>query len=122
MIGIGQAAFHMAALLGHRFSVVTTLDVSVPAIEDNIRAYGFAGLCVRVRASGLPVLEVEAASPASLARLSDELARSAREDGVTAAVLGCSGMAPLRRHLQAETPLLLIDGVAASAKLAAALV
>ena len=28
VIGIGQAAFHMAALLGHRFSVVTTLAAS----------------------------------------------------------------------------------------------
>jgi allantoin racemase len=122
VIGIGQAAFHMAALLGHRFSVVTTLDVSVPVIEGNVRSYGFAGLCARVRASGLPVLEVEAAAPETLARLSQELALSWRHDKVTAAVLGCSGMAPLRERLQAETPLVLIDGVAASARLATALV
>jgi allantoin racemase len=122
VIGIGQAAFHMAALLGHRFSVVTTLDVSVPVIEGNVRSYGFVGLCARVRASGLPVLEVEAAAPETLARLSQELALSWRHDNVTAAVLGCSGMAPLRERLQAETPLVLIDGVAASARLATALV
>jgi allantoin racemase len=122
VIGIGQAAFHMAALLGHRFSVVTTLDVSVPVIEANIRSYGFTGQCARVRASGIPVLEIEAAAPATLARLSEELARSQWEDGVTAAVLGCSGMAPLRDRLQADTRLILIDGVAASARLAPALV
>lgn len=121
VIGIGQAAFHMAALLGHRFSVVTTLDVSVPVIEENINGYGLMGLCARVRASGLGVLEVEDGSLATLARLADELAATAAQDGVTAAILGCAGMAGLRAGLQMQTRLHLIDGVAAAAALAVAL-
>jgi len=36
VVGIGQAAFYAAALRQWRFSVVTTLDVSVPIIERNI--------------------------------------------------------------------------------------
>jgi allantoin racemase len=121
VIGIGQAAFHMAALLGHRFSVVTTLDVSIPVIAENIATYGFAGQCSRVRASGLGVLEVEAASAPVMQRLSDELHASEAADGVTAAILGCAGMAPLRQRLQAHTNLHLIDGVASAATLACAL-
>ncbi len=121
VLGIGEAAFHMAALLGHRFSVVTTLQVSVPVIKDNIAAYGFQPICGAVRASGLGVLEVEAASATTLARLVDELQAAEREDGVTAAVLGCSGMAPLTKALQRATTLMLIDGVAAAASLAPAL-
>ena len=121
VIGIGQAAFHMAALLGHRFSVVTTLDVSVPVIAQNIAGYGLAGQCARVRASGLGVLEVEAASAATMVRLSGELAAAAEEDGVSAVVLGCAGMAPLRARLQAGTGLHLIDGVASAARLGVAL-
>ncbi|ODM42780.1 aspartate/glutamate racemase family protein, partial [Cereibacter johrii] len=92
VLGIGQAAFHLAALLGHRFSVVTTLPVSVPVIEENLRGYGLMGQCGRVRASGLAVLEVEAAAPPTLARLAAEIAVAEAEDGVTAAVLGCAGM------------------------------
>ena len=122
VIGIGQAAFHMAALLGHRFSVVTTLAVSVPVIDANIAAYGFGPLCARVRPSGLPVLAVDEASPATLERLADEIALSAAQDGVTAVVLGCAGMAPLLQRLQPATTLKLIDGVAASARLAQALI
>lgn len=121
VLGIGQAAFHWAALMGHRFSVVTTLPVSVPVIEANITRYGFAGQCGRVRPSGLPVLEVEAAGPAAMARLADELTLAERADGVTAAVLGCAGMAPLLPRLQGASGLVLIDGVAASARLAQAL-
>jgi len=31
VIGIGEAAFHLASMLGHRFSVVTTLSRSIAA-------------------------------------------------------------------------------------------
>jgi allantoin racemase len=122
VIGIGQAAYHFAALSGQPFSVVTTLAVSVPVIEANIRAYGFAGGCRRVRASGLGVLEVDAASPATMARLSDEIGLAARDDGASAVILGCAGMAPLLPRLQADAGITLIDGVRASAVLASALV
>lgn len=118
VIGIGQAAFHMAALLGHRFSVVTTLPVSVPVIEENIASYGFGAICVRVRPSNLPVLEVEEAAPPAMARLAEELAFAEAEDGITAVVLGCAGMAALAPRLSRDTSLVLIDGVAAAARLA----
>jgi allantoin racemase len=101
--------------------VVTTLDVSIPVIADNIAAYGLGGHCSRIRASGLGVLEVEAASVQTMQRLSEELMAAESADGVTAAILGCAGMAPLRQRLQAQTGLRLIDGVASSAVLAVAL-
>lgn len=118
VIGIGQAAFHMAALLGHRFSVVTTLPVSVPVIEENIASYGFGGICARVRPSNLPVLEVEEAAPPAMARLAEELAFAEAEDSIGAVVLGCAGMAALAPRLSQGTKLLLIDGVASAARLA----
>lgn len=121
VIGIGQAAYHMAALLGQRFSVVTTLPVSVPVIRGNIDSYGFAPNCVSVRASGLSVLEVEAGGSAVLARLGDEIVQAGAE-GAQSVVLGCAGMAPLRSALAANTPVPLVDGVAAAARLASAMV
>ena len=41
VIGIGQASFHLAALSSGRFSVLTTLAVSIPVIAENIEAQGF---------------------------------------------------------------------------------
>ena len=118
VIGIGQAAFHMAALLGHRVSVVTTLEVSVPVIAANIAAYGFADQVARVRATGLGVLEVDEASPATLARLDHEILLAGAEDGISGVVLGCAGMAPLAPQLGRGTRLAVIDGVAAATRLA----
>ena len=119
VLGIGQAAYLMAAMLGLRFSVVTSLAVSVPVIEGNIAAQGFAGHCASVRASGLPVLTIDEGAPETIDRLAEEICAS-RADGATCAVLGCAGMAPLKAALEAKTGMVLIDGVAASAHLARA--
>lgn len=115
VLGIGQAAYLAATLLGRRFSVVTTLAVSVPILEANLAACGLAGGCARVRASGIPVLEVEAAGEAIAA----EAARAVAEDGAEAIVLGCAGMAGLTERL-ASLPVPVIDGVTAATHLAIA--
>lgn len=120
VLGIGQAAYHMAVLSGRRFSVVTTLPVSVPVLEGNIRHYGFLGSCVSVRASGLAVLEVENGGTNIETRLKSEL-EAASAEGADVVVLGCAGMARFRRPLQVSTGLNVIDGVEASATLATAL-
>lgn len=59
VIGIGEAGFHVASLIAARFAVVTTLDVSIVPIEHNLRKYGLAERCARVRAAQVPVLALE---------------------------------------------------------------
>ncbi|AZQ69370.1 HyuE hydantoin racemase [Silicimonas algicola] len=119
VLGIGQASYLAAALLGQRFSVVTSTAASVPVIEGNIDAQGFGQNCVSVRASGLPVLTIEEGRPETLDILTDEIKR-ALADGAETVVLGCAGMAHLRAELAMRTGARLIDGVAASAVLAVA--
>ncbi|MFC5737251.1 aspartate/glutamate racemase family protein [Sinirhodobacter huangdaonensis] len=120
VIGIGQAAYHMAALVAGRFSVVTTLAVSVPVLEDNLGRYGLATGCVSVRPSGLPVLAVEKGGAVVIARLAEEI-RLARAEGAGAIALGCAGMCGLRGALAELTDLPVIDGVAAAANLGQAI-
>lgn len=118
VVGIGQAAFHAAMMLGARYSVVTTLSVSVPVIEDNLAAYGIAGSCIRVRASEVPVLDLEHPGSAAEDRVSAEITRALAEDGAAAIVLGCAGMADLAARLQARHGVPVIDGVAAACGMA----
>lgn len=122
VLGIGEAGFHAAMMLGGRFSVVTTLPVAIPILEENLRHYGLAPACVRVRAAGIEVLDLEDASLGAVAKVSAEIARAKAEDGVGAIVLGCAGMADLAASLAAEHGLKVIDGVGAAAAFAAALV
>ena len=69
VVGIGEAAFHAACFLAHRFAVVTTLARSIAVIETNLLRYGFERRCARVRAADIPVLELD--RPGSNARASD---------------------------------------------------
>lgn len=120
VIGIGQASYVMAGLLGQKFSVVTSVEEAVPVIRGNIEATGHAGQCVSVRASGLPVLTIDEGSEATRAHLAAAILRTRDEDGAGAVVLGCAGMSALTADLAARTGMTLIDGVAASAQLAQA--
>jgi allantoin racemase len=122
VLGIGEAAAHAASLLSDRFSVVTTLAVSVPVIAGNLAANGLAATCARVRAADVPVLDFEHHPARAAATLSAEIAVALAEDAPGAIVLGCAGMADLAAELERTHGLPVIDGVAAAAVLAEALV
>ena len=118
VIGIGEAAFHVASLIAHKFSVVTTLARSLAPIEHNLVKYGLAARCARVRASNVPVLALE--EPGSQARhtIQDEIERALVEDGAEAIVLGCAGMTELARDLERAIGVPVLDGVACAVALA----
>ena len=122
VIGIGEAAFHVASLVSSRFTVITTLARSVPIIERNLANTGLAARCARVRATDIPVFALD--DPASNARAPhlghDRAAvRDERADGI---VLGCAGMANLAGRTLAAHGLPVIEGVSAAIGLAETLV
>jgi allantoin racemase len=122
VMGIGEAAFHIASMLANKFSVVTTLSRSVPAIEHNLTRYGLATRCAKVRASEVPVLDLETNGSDARARISAEIKRAIVEDRAEAIVLGCAGMTDLAESLTAEHSLPVLDGVACAVGLCESLV
>lgn len=122
VIGIGEAAYHMAAMISNKFSVVTTLARSVPALEHNLHRYGLIARCARVRSSEVAVLELERPGSDARNRISAEIGRAVAEDRAEAIVLGCAGMADLADALAAEHGLPVLDGVTCAVGLAEAMV
>src|SRR3954452_7545862 len=120
VIGIGEAAFHLASMLGHRFGVVTTLSRSIAAIETNLMKYGLARRCAKVRACEVPVLSLDDPASNASALISAEIERAKQHDGAEAIVLGCAGMADLAARLTEAHGLPVVDGVACAVKLAEA--
>ncbi len=114
VLGIGEASFLAAMMVAERFSVVTTLPVSLPVIEANLAAYGWAGRCARLRASGVPVLDLENAASSVVEAIADEVGQALAEDGCGAVVLGCAGMADMAEEMTARFRIPVIDGVAAA--------
>lgn len=122
VVGIGEAAYHMASLISNKFSVVTTLARSVPALEHNLHRYGLAARCARVRSSEVAVLELEEPGSNAAARISEEIARAVAEDRAEAIVLGCAGMTDLTDRLTQAHGLPVLDGVSCAVTLAEAMV
>jgi allantoin racemase len=118
VVGIGEAAFHMASLIAEKFSVVTTLSRSIAPIERNLAKYGLAARCARVRAADVPVLALE--EPGSMARkaIERQIESALADDGAEAIVLGCAGMADLARDLERAAGVPVLDGVACAVSLA----
>jgi allantoin racemase len=122
VVGIGEAAFHMASILSNKFSAITTLSCSVPVIEANLARYGLNARCVRVRATEIPVLDLENEDLSTIDRISAEIEAAIKEDGAEAIVLGCAGMSNLMDRLSAEHGVPVLDGVACATTLAEAIV
>ncbi len=122
VIGIGEAAYHLASMISNKFSVVTTLARSVPALEHNLHRYGLSARCVRVRSSEVAVLELEHPGSDACGRISAEIGRAVVEDRAETIVLGCAGMADLAQRLSQEHGLPVLDGVSCAVRLAEAMV
>ena len=121
VVGIGEAAFHIASLIAGRFTVVTTLSRSIPAIEQNLVKYGLATRCARVRATEVPVLALEAREADAGKRIDAEIEAAKRDDRAEAIVLGCAGMVDFSADLAARHGLPVVDGVTAAVLLVEAL-
>jgi allantoin racemase len=121
VLGLCESAVATAGFLAQRFTVVTTLERSRVLIDNLVRRYGM-GDRATVRASDIPVLDLENAASGAISKLRTEIERALSEDGAEAIVLGCAGMTDLARELQEIYGVPVVDGVAAAVKQAEALV
>jgi len=122
VVDITEAAGHVASLLGHKYSVVTTLDRAVPLIEDRLKLAGLDARCASVRSSGMSVLELDERPEAAVKAIVAEAERAVAHDGAEVICLGCGGMAGLDEAVAAATGVPVVDGVTAAVKLAEALI
>ena len=122
VVDITEAAASTAMFLGHKYSVITTLDRTVPLIEDRLKLAGLDARCASVRASGLGVLELEEDPARAVATIVEQAARAVAEEKAEVIVLGCGGMAGLDDQIRKRTGVPVVDGVAAAVTIAESLV
>lgn len=113
VIGIAEAGMRAATYLGRTFGVVTTLARSAGRTRELAHRYGIAAYCCGVRATDIPVLELET-DPDARSRILTECRTAIEVDGAEVIVLGCAGMADLCADLSRELGIPVIDGVAAA--------
>lgn len=122
VVDITEAAASTAMFLGHAYSVVTTLDRTVPLIEDRLKLAGLYQHCASVRASGMAVLELEEDPPAAMEAIVRQAELAIRDDKAEVICLGCGGMAGLDEQIRQRTGVPVVDGVTAAVTVAESLV
>ncbi|CAM3688985.1 MULTISPECIES: aspartate/glutamate racemase family protein [Tsukamurella] len=122
VVDITEAAASTAMYLGHKYSVVTTLDRTVPLIEDRLKLAGLDSRCASVRASGLGVLELESEPERAVEAIVAQAREAVERDHAEVICLGCGGMAELEEKVSAATGVPIVDGVRAAVTIAEGLV
>ena len=122
VVDITEAAASTAMFLGHKYSVVTTLDRTVPLIEDRLKLAGLDARCASVRASGMAVLELEEEPERAVEAIIGQALRAVTDDKAEVIVLGCGGMAGLDEEIRRRAGVPVVDGVAAAVTIAESLV
>ncbi|KAA9002757.1 Asp/Glu racemase [Affinibrenneria salicis] len=117
VVGIAEAAMHMASMVATRFSIVTTLPRTLIIARHLLRQYGFEHQCAALHAIDLPVLALEDGYGLARQKVREYCIQSKRQDGIGAVVLGCGGMATLARELTLELGIPIVDGVGAAVKM-----
>ncbi|MFZ0215807.1 MAG: aspartate/glutamate racemase family protein [Candidatus Dormiibacterota bacterium] len=89
----GEAAFHLASLLGERFGIVTVTSSIVNPLRHLVARYGLADRLAGIAVVDTPVLELAQDASRTLARIRDAGRRLIEEHGADTLVLGCMSMA-----------------------------
>ena len=121
VIGIAEAAFHMATLIATKFSIVTTLKRTKIIAEHLLHQYGYTHKCEKIHCIDLPVLDLETNETETYEKLLQMCLFAKQNDGIGAIVLGCGGMSKHVDQISQELKIPVIDGVTAAVKLIEAL-
>jgi allantoin racemase len=92
VLGPMQTAMGVAAMVGHKFSVITVLNRLVPKIETQAAVYGLFAKLASARSINIPVLELEKDLTATTRALIAEAKKAVVDDGADTIIFGCTGM------------------------------
>ena len=117
VVGIGESSMKMASMLGHRFSVVSTSQHSIPIKEALVQKYHLQDVLASVKAP-----EDEMSEQSEEEKYMHVAQSAIEEDMAEVIVLGCAGMTGLDKRLAEKLDVPVLDGVVCALIIAAGLV
>ena len=117
VVGIAEASMKIASMLGHRFSVLTTSEHSIPIKEALARKYHLQDVLASVRAPREETIEKN-----DELKYMETAQSSIKEDKAEVLVLGCAGMTGLDKHLEEKLGIPVLDGIVCALIIASGLV
>ncbi|QEC48496.1 hypothetical protein FSW04_13585 [Baekduia soli] len=122
VVGIAEAAMHMASLVAHTWSIVTVIPRVEPMLAEAVIRTAMTEKCASIRGTPLTVLEIEADIERTKRMMLDEARAAIEQDGAEAILLGCAGLGPIDKTMQAALGVPVLDGTGCAVKLVESLV
>lgn len=122
VVGISEAAFLTAYMLGHRYSIVCLTERLAVWYGECAREHGLGGRLGSVRALDKAPSDIAKAKDETRAALLALCTRAIAEDGAEVIVLGGGPIAGLAREIADRLPVPVVDGVSCAVRMAEGLV
>jgi allantoin racemase len=113
-----EASMHIAATLGHKFSIIVGRKKWVPKMEDNINMYGLEKKLASFRILNFTVHRMRREREGLERAITREAKLAIMEDGAEVIILGCTAEAGFSRRLMQHLKVPVVDPVIVSFKYA----
>lgn len=121
VIGIGEAAFALAQLLGYKFSIISASSKAKPMMEQMVLSYGLDKRMASVETLNLPIGDFLNDKELLLEKVLEKC-RNAIVCGADVIIFGCAGMTMLGDEVEKELGVTVIDPIKAGIILLEAIV
>jgi allantoin racemase len=118
VLGVAEATMHVAATLGHKFSIIVGRRKWIPKMESNVHLSGLGSKLASFRVINFTV-PMMAKEPEKLKEaIFTEAKKAVEEDGAEVVILGCTGESGFMKELIAKLGVPVLDPVVTSWKYA----
>ena len=109
VIGLEESTLHVAATLGHRFTILTSFRQRVPSKIDHVHMRGLGSRLASIRPLEMSVLEMDSEPTRTKERILVTATAAVREDGAEVIILGCAGLAGYAPDVEAALGVVVLD-------------
>jgi allantoin racemase len=121
VVGIEEATLHMAAMLGHRFSIMTGMRRRIPTREWHVKLHGLNDCYASSPALEMSVLEMDSEPVKAKERILKLARKCVEEDRAEVIILGCAGLAGYAEDIERELGAVVLDPTSVAFKTAEAM-
>ena len=118
VIAPAEATMHVAATLGHRFSIIVGRRKWIPKMESNVYQYGLEKKLASFRAINFTVPRMAEEPEKLKGSILMEAKKAVEEDGAEVVVLGCTAESGFMKELISKLGVPVLDAVVTSWKYA----
>jgi len=118
VIGVAEATMHVAATLGHKFSIIVGRRKWIPKMESNVYLYGLGSKLASFRILNFTVPMMLREPEKLKEAVISEARKAVEEDGAEVIVLGCTGESGFMKEIIEKIGVPVLDPVVVSWKYA----